>query len=447
MNLQTIKLLLLRLAIFCLPFLTGAMYSHVWDDNLIYSFDVLLVLLYVIWAVESRSPSRGGIVFNAYCSTALLKIAWSAITILPAISQVRGAAAVIMLAKAFLMYFYLLNNVRTRETFDIVVHWLMVVLLFQGLVGVLQYTTGGSLGLGFLGERSMAFQKSLSRVRGTFRHPLQYSAFIIMLIPLAFSLFIFTAKSIKKTFYGVAALLALLALLLSWSRSAWASLLLAFGFFVLFLAKKRVLSARISIALGTVFIAIGTIVVAFWDLIVLRFETGSDPVHRIRMIEVAIPMITENPILGVGLFNYEFHSMAHFRFWQPVHNDYLRLAAETGIPGVLLFLIISFLVLRQGWKMLKVNDRFMYAVAVGILTGHLALLIEVNFTPDYQHYRVKTLFWVLAAMIFAMPRVMGYAEMMKKLRAEKIARHERMLKERMPPPGPAQENPRETRRA
>jgi len=439
MNLQTIKLLLLRLMIFCLPFLTGAMYSHVWDDNLIYSFDVLLILLYVIWAVESRSPTGGGIVFNSYCSTALVKIAWSTITILPAISQVRGAAAVIMLAKAFLIYFYLLNNVKTRATFEIVVHWMMVMLLFQGLVGVLQYTTGGSLGLGFLGERSMAFQKSLSRVRGTFRHPLQYSAFIIMLIPLAFSLFIFTAKSIKKTFYGVAALLALLALLLSWSRSAWASLLLTFGFFVLFLAKKRVLSARISIALGVVFIAIGSIVAAFWDLIVLRFETGSDPIYRIRMIEVAIPMITENLIFGVGLFNYEFHSMAHFRFWQPVHNDYLRLAAETGIPGLLLFLTIGFLVLRQGWKMLKINDRYMYAVAVGILSGHLALLIEVNFTPDYQHYRVKVLFWVLAALIFAMPRVMANTEMMKKLRAEKIARHERMLKQRMQPPGASQE--------
>jgi len=439
MNLQTIKLLLLRLMIFCLPFLTGTLYSHVWDDNLIYSFDVLLLLLYVIWAVEGRTRSGGGMVFDAYCSTALVKIAWSTISILPAISQVRGAAAVIMIVKAFLIYFYLLNNVRTRATFEIVVHWLMVVLLLQGLIGVLQYTTGGSLGLGFLGERSMAFQKSLSRVRGTFRHPLQYSAFIIMLIPLAFSLFIFTAKSIKKTFYGVTALLALLALLLSWSRSAWASLLLAFGFFVLFLAKKRVLSVRISLALGAVVIAIGAIVVGFWDLIVLRFETGSDPIHRIRMIEVAIPMITENLIFGVGLFNYEFHSMAHFRFWQPVHNDYLRLAAETGIPGVLLFLIICILVLRQGWKMLKVNDRFLYAVALGILTGHLALLIEVNFTPDYQHYRVKVLFWVLAAMIFAIPRVLANMEMMKKLRAEKIARHERMLKERMQPPGASKE--------
>ena len=426
MTFQSIKLWLLRLLVLILPFGTSALYTHIVDDSIIYAFDVILVMLYVMWIIESNLFSKGKVVFNGFSGFALTKLFWSGISIIPAISQVRGGIGVLILLKSFLLYFYILNHIKSRKIFEIVVHWLMVGLLLQGVVGVLQYVTGKSLGLGFLGERQMSFHRTLSRVRGTLGFPNQFGAFIVLIIPLAFSLFVFTQRGLKKTFYGLTALFALFALMLCFSRSAWAGLLVATVVFVFILAKRRILNARFVIASSVVLLTIGALIFAFWDLILLRFETGSDPKYRVKMIEMAIPMMLDNPILGVGLYNYEFHSMGEFRFWHPVHNDYLRLGAETGFPGLFLFLAILFLPLRQASRMLNCKDKFLFAVALGALCGMVALMVAINFGPEYQNYRVKALFWMLVGMVYAIPRVVAHMEMVRKAQAEKLARLNRL---------------------
>ena len=425
MAFQSIKLWLLRLLVLFLPFGTSIMYTHIVDDSIIYAFDVILVGLYVLWIVESNLFFKGGMVKNGFVATGLMKIFWSALSVVPAISQLRGGLGVLMLVKSFLLYFYLLNHIKSRKTFEIVVHWLMVGLLFQGVVGVLQYATGRSLGLGFIGERQMSFHRTLSRVRGTLGYPNQFGAFIVLIIPLAFSLFVFTQRGVKKTFYGLTALFSLLALVLSFSRSAWAGLLISTAVFVFVLAKQRILNARFVIASSAVLLTIGVLIIAFWDLILLRFETGSDPKYRIKMIEMAIPMMLDNPFLGVGLYNYEFHSISEFNYWHPVHNDYLRLGAETGFPGAILFLLILILPLRQATKMLNCRDKFLFATALGSMCGMVALMTAINFGPEYQNYRVKILFWVLAAMVYAIPRVVAHMEMIKKVQAERIQQKSR----------------------
>ena len=432
LTLKNVKYWLFRLVVIFLPFGTGMFYTHIVDADVLYAFDIILFALYAIWIVERKSAARGGLIFNSFCTTSVLKIFWSTLSILPAISQLRGGIGVFILVKSFLIYFYFLNHIRDRRTLDMVVHWLMVGLCFQGVVGVLQYVSGKSLGLGFLGERQMSFHRTLSRVRGTLGYPNQFGAFIVMIIPVAFSLFVFTQRGMKKLFYGVTALFGLLALMLSFSRSAWAGLLIATACFVFIMAKKRQMNIRLVIASGVVLAAIGVLIIAFWDLILLRFETGSDPKYRIRMIEIALPMIEENPLLGVGLYNYEFHSMSQFRFWHPVHNDYLRLAAETGIPGFILFLGIIFFSLRQCVRMQANRDRFLFALALGSFCGMMALLVAISFGPEYQNYRVKMLYWVLAALMYAIPRVVAHTEAMKRLRDQKLQQQPQTLQRRGP---------------
>lgn len=420
MNFQSIKLILLRLLIFFLPFGVNVLYTHIVDDSVLYGFDLILFLLYALWIVESNLFFKGGLIKTKFTGVALVKVFWSTLSLIPAISLTRGGIGVFMLVKAFLIYFYILNHIKSRRTFEIVVHWLMVGLLFQGVVGVLQYLTGRSLGLGFLGERQMTFHRTLSRVRGTLGYPNQFGAFIVMIIPMAISLFVFTQRGYKKTFYGVTALCSLFTLVLCFSRSAWAGLLVGTAIFVFILAKRRLLNIRFVFAAGAVLVTIGVLVAAFWDLILLRFETGSDPKYRVKMIEMAIPMMLDNPIFGVGLFNYEFHSMAEFRFWHPVHNDYLRLGAETGVPGLLLFLLILLLPLRQAIKMLNCRDKFLFAVSLGAMCGMVAMMVAINFGPEYQNYRVKILFWVLAALVYSIPRVLAHTERVKKTQLEKM---------------------------
>jgi O-antigen ligase len=174
-------------------------------------------------------------------------------------------------------------------------------------------------------------------------------------------------------------------------------------FFILFIRGR--INPNIIKAFVVVGILIILVTTAFWDLIEARFEKGATGEHRMLMIEIALPIITGNPILGVGLNNYQFHSVKFFRFWHPVHNTYLRLAAEIGLPGAIFFIWFCIIVIKQAYKGVKLKDRYLSFVSLGILGGLVSFFILINFGPMYQHYRLKVFVWVLAGLAFVLPRI------------------------------------------
>jgi O-antigen ligase len=81
--------------------------------------------------------------------------------------------------------------------------------------------------------------------------------------------------------------------------------------------------------------------------------------QRISQAEQAIDLISANPVLGTGFNNYtlrlkQLFPQAPAFDLQPVHNIYLLLAGETGLVGLILFLLAIFAILwlaikRGGW--------------------------------------------------------------------------------------------------
>jgi len=171
------------------------------------------------------------------------------------------------------------------------------------------------------------------------------------------------------------------------------------------MALKRKLSPTLVLTSIVIIGIVMVIISVFGELINLRFETGGSGQYRLLMIKMAIPIILSHPILGVGLLNYQFHSFSSFKFWHPVHNEYLRLAAETGLPGLFFFLWFVFWIIKDAYNALKFKDRYLNAVALGILGGYTAFLTAVMFGPEYQHYRQKFVFWILAGLAVALKRI------------------------------------------
>lgn len=404
-NLKDREKIALKGMLFCLPFGLGFIYEPVLKVDLIYATDALLFLLWGFWLYRTDFFSKQPLVLGRFGYGGLVIMAWSSLTLFVAISQKATGFGIYMTLKAFMFYFYLVNNINTREKLRLVVNWLLAGLLFQGVLGVVQYTTGSSFGLEFLGASTKGWSTQIFRVRGTLGYPNQLGAYLVFLLPLAFSLFVFTAKSRLRYYYGVTAMFALFTLLFSFSRSAWAGLIVATVIFVYFLIRKGLFSARMAWGLIGILFAIVVVVIAFWDLILIRFQTGGKGEYRVLMANIAFDIIAKNPFMGVGLNNYQWHSYEIFRFWQPVHNTYLRLAAETGIPGVSIFLFLVFTQLRGAYQALKYKDKFLSAVSLGLMCGLVAFLVSINFGPEYQHYRIKLLFWIFAGLVFATHRI------------------------------------------
>jgi O-antigen ligase len=133
------------------------------------------------------------------------------------------------------------------------------------------------------------------------------------------------------------------------------------------------------------------------------------------LVRTSVRLIKDNPWLGVGPKNVDREAVRYrgrneFADWlyQHMHNDFLQIAAERGIPGLLLWL---WFMIRLGWDALKVHrsahkgisgkaDPDAHAplmVATSALGGWVAFLVAGMFEYNFGDSEVLTLFLFIMA--------------------------------------------------
>ena len=119
---------------------------------------------------------------------------------------------------------------------------------------------------------------------------------------------------------------------------------------------------------------------------------------RQRLFWYSVRLAAENPLFGVGMGNFagastkEAEQSTEKVFWRPTHNIYGQIAAETGIPGILLYLSILFVSMRTCWKICRSTRNKppfaeIYAFAGCLLTCQVAYAVSSIFgTSTYGFY-------------------------------------------------------------
>jgi O-antigen ligase len=134
---------------------------------------------------------------------------------------------------------------------------------------------------------------------------------------------------------------------------------------------------------------------------------------RIPMSWVALNIIRHHPWLGVGLGNYTFEAPFYdisregisYEFPQPVHNEFLLIAAEQGLPSLLLFLVILGYILGQLHRLSRSpNDSILAFLAIGLLGSYLGWCVFRQ--TDYVYVLLGDPFWLLAGLSVAMTRIL-----------------------------------------
>lgn len=217
---------------------------------------------------------------------------------------------------------------------------------------LLQRSIGGPLWL--LGERTFdietpgiarweGFGKLLLRPYATFPHPNVLGGYLATMLPviIQYSNYPIHKLSNKKTpYFTVIIALGIIALLLTFSRSAW--IIVAGALLFVAWRKKTSVLVITSMMLVALFL---------W----FRPSTADESVvQRARLNEAAISMWQRAPLVGVGLGNFVVElprqSLNRYgNFLQPVHNIYLLVLSETGILGTLLFLWVLNKGIRGAW--------------------------------------------------------------------------------------------------
>lgn len=322
------------------------------------------------------------------------------------------------------------------------VHWLVIGLLLggagQALLGLWQFVNRIGPDFFLLFDRFM-------RAYGSFAQPNPYAGYLGLTLPVAVSLvFLGRQKGSSKgreaktvagwVLYGAFSGLIGAGLLASWSRGGWLGAAAAIGV-VLVVRSRR--AALLTLAAGVVLAgAVGlgalnpTIVPApLADRVAdipAYFGAGLDAeslatteitdanfsvMERLAHWLAALRMWEQSPWLGIGPGNYAVvYDSVRLPQWTEAlghaHNIYLNTLAESGLVGLMGFILLWGGLLIWVWGRVKLADGWERALAVGLL-GVLAHLAVHSF---FDNLFVQGMYLHLALWIAALMAATGQPE-------------------------------------
>lgn len=160
---------------------------------------------------------------------------------------------------------------------------------------------------------------------------------------------------------GISAILLLVVILLTQSRGAFIGLAVGLGPALVLSVLKR---PRLLVPAFVMGLAISTLIPAsVWERLagiekvasvstIAEADPEGSAEQRFEIQKVALRIVVDNPVFGVGLGAYKLENARYAPELGPrdTHNTYLNLAAEVGVPGFLLWCALVWSVLRYAYR-------------------------------------------------------------------------------------------------
>ena len=293
---------------------------------------------------------------------------------------------------------FLIDNFKTQKHTNFYKYVIIISIasvLIQGILGVLQFAGGSSLGLSFLGESQVVSGMQGSsfvtlnnevflRAYGTFPHPNILGGFLVMNVLLG----IFLYPKLNDFYKKLSVLLVIFSVIfvtLTFSRiSILLVLTILFVTLVYKLCKGKLLS-----------FAPVLLVERFTNLV-----SGNDTswIDRMSLVRSSFGVIKDNLLFGTGLGNFTKAMGVNIPttsngvlLVQPVHNVLLLMIAELGILGTLLYVLLLGKILISNiakmnmfkWLVIFVLivigcfDHYLFSLPQGMVIGGIMLLLVI----------------------------------------------------------------------
>lgn len=349
------------------------------------------------------------------------------------------------------IYFLFVNTVRTLPTLRRVVMTLLAggtllsgITVYQAVTQSYDRDFGGlaQRGFGANAETFEEFQERLEqedvtleqvtemtsadRARGPVDDPNRFAQILLVVLPLALFQFRHGRTVAGKAFGFGAGVLVLSGIILTYSRGAFLTLAVLT---VLLVALGHIRPSKIVAGVLILVVSVPLVAPGYYERIgsissVLDMfgesaRVSEAAVTRGRTTETlaALYAFIEHPVLGVGPGQYLPHYSVQYQLRPEIsfrylpeprraHNLYTEFAAETGLPGLLVFLSIPGLLLWRLWKrrralLPKRPDLAFLATAFGL--GILAYLG----TGVFLHLAFERYYWLFVALTAAACHVLS----------------------------------------
>jgi putative inorganic carbon (hco3(-)) transporter len=262
-----------------------------------------------------------------------------------------------------------------------------------------------------------------------------YGATLAFVIPVIFYLALvpspYNRRKLQRVLFRILLLLCILAEFFAYSRAAWMSLLMIPFFLLVFRYRIRI---RYLLAAGAVFgIVLALNTTALMDYLgrneassnrgnlkeqvesVSNIQSDISNLERINRWKCAFRMFREKPLTGFGPGTYQFEygrfqvkrEMTRISTYHGekgnAHSEYLGSLAETGIPGLVIYLSVMIIVLYHALRVIyRTHDRQIRALAVTITVCLLPFWFHTIFNAFIDTDEIGSLYYGSVAAITAL---------------------------------------------
>jgi len=345
------------------------------------------------WLLSVALHRRLNLRFYALLFVGLLFLAWCGISTIYAIDTPMALARVFTYTQMLIAIAMLLSVVDTvpklRGVFWAFVVWTTI----SSVIALIGYYLGMTrVAVGQLGNRNLL------------------AIYASMAIICAFLLFQSSESKAAKAVLGGSLPILFLGLALTLSRTGLIALALGLA-----VASYRVLRERGFLlligSLATVCVLLFILPDAFWrraDSIIPAVERQQETFGlRVKLWRIGIRMAEDRPVTGVGPGNFTLAFPRYVRgpmLWFPrvAHNSYISVAAEEGLVGLALFLIINLLALFYARGAIHTASRLGYRpliILATIVEANLLITMCVGMSGSNEHVKYQWAFFGLAMCV------------------------------------------------
>lgn len=393
---------------------------------------IVLLGLLLAWGIERLLVRRVPLQRTPLDTLAFIYLAWIWVSSLsaPGDKLLQGATA--MAYSLCVLGFYVVSHaIESMKEVALLLKAVLLGLAFQSLHVMAQMLThsylplpGSKAAQGVLSTLNFGGQDaSAFRPVGAFDHPNALADYLTLLFIPALAFVLMGPQRVARRAWW-AALITLgisgLLLLVGLSRGAWAAAALGvLAVSVVYWRHRIIGSTHLMGAILAGAVALSALV-AVYPQIIYRLTEPDDRSTESRVIlnDQAFAIIEAHPLTGVGFGSYnraaheirgpkwggispEYQDMI---LQLVVHNHYLLVAAQMGIPALLFWCYLLFSMARQAWPISRWRDPGAMALGVGLgcaLISQMLFLASDNYDVDIRVF----LLWLTAGLLQALTRL------------------------------------------
>ena len=366
--------------------------------------ELILIICYIHWIISSigsQGPKKQftiggkvGVIFLSWVTYVFLS------SFLTATREDFSLYEVFVYVKGFLLYLYLVNNIRNKYYLRVVIYAIFATCVVQSLYMILQYVTKTAYTIN--GDWISYIGPEGFRSRGFFGSPDAHATFLATIFPMFFLALFFTGDLFKKALIFSAMVTIMAAIVCSKVRIAFASIGIGLATAVLvsyyrgWLSKNQIAGTIIAGALG---------VLVLIPFVYARFAYGIYGEDRWPLVVTAYNMFKGNILFGVGANNYNFVVQNYIppsmsTAWLfTVHDEYLLRIAETGLLGFCFYYYLIWTVTKEFYHALSTKDMLVYVVACGLFSAFVGSFFH-RLVSMYHYQQVYLLHCTIYALAF-----------------------------------------------